>query len=111
MQSLPSPQEIRAQLNAYIMGTAGQADPVGNVADLDVPGPGDQLGLRTYVPQGEGPFSLVVFMHGAGWIAGNLDTHDNVCRYLCARVPCAVVSVDYRLAPEHKSPLRRTMST
>jgi acetyl esterase len=43
-------------------------------------------------------------MHGAGWVAGDLDTHDNACRYLCARVPCAVVSVDYRLAPEHKFP-------
>ena len=104
MQNLPSPQEIRAQLNAYILGTAGQAEPVGEVTDRAIPGPGGELGLRAYAPPGDGPFPLVVFAHGAGWVAGNLDTHDNVCRWLCSRVPAVVVSVDYRLAPEQKFP-------
>jgi acetyl esterase len=99
----PSPREIREQINAYIMGTEGSAEPVQAVKDTGLPGR-EALGLRTYTPQGKGPFPLLVFMHGAGWVAGNLDTHDNVCRYLCARVPCVVVSVDYRLAPEFKFP-------
>jgi acetyl esterase len=103
-QELPPPQEIRRQINAYIVGTEGCTDPVQEVKDVCIPGPGGDLPLRTYLPQGSGPFPLLVFVHGAGWVAGNLDTHDNLCRHLCNRVPCAVVSVDYRLAPEHRFP-------
>ena len=104
IQEQPSPQEIRNQLNAYIMGTEGSAESVQQVEDIRIPGPGGDLTLRTYGPQGDGPFPLLVFMHGAGWVAGNLDTHDNVCRTLCNRAQCTVVSVDYRLAPESKFP-------
>ncbi len=100
----PSPQEIRGQINAYIMNTEGNAESVHKVEDIRIPGPGGNLALRTYLPPGNGPFPLLVFLHGAGWVAGNLDTHDHICRYLCHRVPCAVVSVDYRLAPEEKFP-------
>ena len=46
----------------------------------------------------------MVYLHGAGWVAGDLDTHENVCCYLSNRVPCVVVAVNYRLAPEHKFP-------
>ena len=103
-QAQPSPQEIRAQLNAYIMGTQGSTEPVHRVQDRRIPGPGGDLPLRIYLPQGNGPFPVLVFIHGAGWVAGSLDTHDNVCRYLCSRVPCTVVSVGYRLAPESRFP-------
>jgi acetyl esterase len=104
IQEDPSPQEIREQINAYIMDTKGSAESVQEVEDIRIPGPAGDLALRTYVPQGNGPFPVLVFIHGAGWVAGNLDTHDNACRYLCNRVPCTVVSVDYRLAPESKFP-------
>jgi acetyl esterase len=104
IQAQPSPQEIRRQINAYIMDTKGSVESVREVKDIRIPGPGGDLALRTYLPQGNGPFPLLVFMHGAGWVAGNLDTHDNVCRYLCNRVPCTGVSVAYRLAPESKFP-------
>lgn len=55
-------------------------------------------------PLGEGPFPVVVYLHGGGWIAGDLDTHAQHAQRLCATAGCVVVSVDYRLAPEHVFP-------
>ena len=55
-------------------------------------------------PLGKGPFPLMVFFHGSGFVVCSLDTHDGMCRNLCAGTGCVVVSVDYRLAPEHKFP-------
>src|SRR6202043_3985800 len=60
--------------------------------------------IRIYTPAGDSPFPLLVFFHGGGWVACNLDTHDNVCRNLANGAGCIVLSVDYRLAPEHKFP-------
>jgi acetyl esterase len=60
--------------------------------------------LRVYRPLGTGPFPLMVFFHGSGFVLCSLDTHDGMCRNLAAGIGCMVVSVDYRLAPEHKFP-------
>lgn len=81
-----------------------RADPVATVVNRDMQGPGGSLGLRIYTPQGEGPFPLMVYFHGSGFVVCSLDTHDLVARNLCAGTGCVVVSVDYRLAPEHKYP-------
>src|ERR1700758_3481683 len=62
------------------------------------------LRIRIYTPHGAGPFPLLVFFHGSGFVLLSLDTHDGMCRNLCAGAGCVVVSVDYRLAPEHKFP-------
>jgi acetyl esterase len=62
------------------------------------------VGVRIYTPDGPGPFQLVVFFHGGGWVAGTLETHDPYCRALAIEADVVVVSVDYRLAPEHKFP-------
>ena len=67
-------------------------------------GPGGDLKLRIYRPVRQGPFPLLVFFHGSGFVLCSLDTHDGMCRNLCAGAECVVVSVDYRLAPEHKFP-------
>jgi acetyl esterase len=82
----------------------GEPVPVAAVADRTVPGPGGALPLRVYTPEGEPPFPIVVFFHGGGWVVGTLDTYDPLCRALAAAVPAVVVSVDYRLAPEHRYP-------
>src|SRR3954453_15954122 len=74
------------------------------VAARTIDGPGGPLRLRIYTPPGEGPFPLLVFFHGSGFVLCSLDTHDGMCRNLCAGAGCIVVSVDYRLAPEHKFP-------
>src|SRR3984957_3634849 len=77
---------------------------VARVVNRDMQGPNGSLALRVYTPLGEGPFPLMVFFHGSGFVLCSLDTHDGLCRNLCAGSGCVVVSVDYRLAPEHKFP-------
>jgi acetyl esterase len=77
---------------------------IAKVQDRDMQGLGGSLALRVYTPLGDGPFPLMVFFHGSGFVLCSLDTHDVLCRNLCAGTGCVVVSVDYRLAPEHKFP-------
>jgi acetyl esterase len=77
---------------------------VAGVVNRDMQGPAGSIGLRIYTPLGEGPFPLMVFFHGSGFVVCDLDTHDGMCRNLCAGTGCVVVSVDYRLAPEAKFP-------
>ncbi|WP_433628872.1 alpha/beta hydrolase [Nocardia sp. CA-120079] len=79
----------------------GEPEPVADVENRTVAGIG---GLRIYTPDGEGPFPALVFFHGGGFMLGDLDTHDGLCRSLANGAECVVVSVDYPLAPEHKFP-------
>ena len=78
--------------------------PVAAVENRVIPGPASDLPVRVYAPKGRGPFPILVFFHGGGWVLGSLDTHDPMCRALCAGAECVVVSVDYRLSPEHRFP-------
>nr|MBA2682608.1 alpha/beta hydrolase [Ktedonobacteraceae bacterium] len=77
---------------------------VQRVGDRRILGPGGTIPVRIYTPEGDGPFPLLVYFHGGGWVLSNVDTHDMLCRKLTNRADCIVVSVDYRLAPEHKFP-------
>lgn len=77
---------------------------VGSVTDRTIPGPAGAIPVRVYAPPGAGPFPVLVNFHGGGWVIGDLDTADAICRDLCSTVGCIVVSVDYRLAPEHRYP-------
>src|SRR6185437_255896 len=89
-----------------IAGLALQPPPpaVGHVINRAVPGPGGDIPVRIYQPFGTGPFPLTMYFHGGGFVIGNLDTHDGLCRHLCLAAHCVVMAVDYRLAPEHKFP-------
>jgi acetyl esterase/lipase len=87
-----------------ILQFAGDPEPVARIEDFAIPGPGGPLPVRVYTPAGPGPFPVLLYFHGGGWVIGTLDTHDGLCRALANGVPCVVVSVDYRLAPEHKFP-------
>ena len=78
--------------------------PVGAVHDLRISTPGGTTALRIYRPNVDGPHPVLVFFHGSGFVMLDLDSHDDICRRLCAGASCVVVSVDYRLAPEHKFP-------
>jgi acetyl esterase len=104
----PLHRQSVAQARAFHTGDAaalnGEAVHVAAVADRAVPGPGGDLRARVYTPRGAPPFPIVVFFHGGGWVVGTLDTYDPLCRALAAAVPAVVVSVDYRLAPEHRWP-------
>jgi len=77
---------------------------VAAVVDRTLPGPAGDVPVRIYTPDGRAPFPVLAFFHGGGFVIGSLDSHDNVCRELCAETGCLVVSVDYRLAPEHPFP-------
>lgn len=77
---------------------------VAGVEDRTIAGPGGDLALRIYIPQGEGPFPVTLYMHGGGFVVGDLDTQDMIARALCAWGETLVISVDYRLAPEHPFP-------
>lgn len=79
--------------------------PVGSVEDLTIPAQGHALRARLYRPADPRSAGLMVFFHGGGFVFGNLDTHDHVCRDLCVGAGCALLAVDYRLAPEHRFPL------
>ena len=78
--------------------------PIAAVEDRVIVRPGGSLPLRIYTPIGNGPFPLIVFFHGSGFVVCSLDTHDAMCRNLCGGSGAVVVSVDYRLAPENKFP-------
>ncbi|MEH2255845.1 alpha/beta hydrolase [Nostoc sp.] len=77
---------------------------VGDVNHQLIPGPGGDLLARIYLPKGKGPFPVLVYFHGGGWVIANLDTYDSSCRALTNAANCMVVSVAYRQAPEHKFP-------
>lgn len=93
----------RAQYEARIPLMAPAAE-IAAVREETIAGPGGALRIRIYTPRGDGPFPLLVFFHGSGFVLCSLDTHDGMCRNLCAGAGCVVASVDYRLAPEHKFP-------
>lgn len=89
-----------------LMGSA-QAEGVEEVArveDLEIPGPAGAIPARAYAPAGDGPLPVVVYYHGGGWVLGGLESHDGTCRALANATGALVVSVDYRLAPEHPFP-------
>jgi len=81
------------------------AEPVARVEDRVVPGPHGDIPVRVYAPGPEDGAPLVVLFHGGGWVVCDLDSHDGICRALCNASGCVIVSVDYRLAPEHRFPV------
>ncbi len=80
------------------------AVPVAGIADRAIPGPAGDIPIRVYTPMGAGQFPLLVYFHGGGFVVGSIDGADRICRTLCWGAGCIVVSVGYRLAPEHTFP-------
>ena len=74
------------------------------IEDRTIPGPAGDIPVRLYSPNPDAQLPTLVYFHGGGWVLGDLDSHDPLCRALANRAQAAVVSVDYRLAPEHKYP-------
>lgn len=90
--------------NGKLFAARAEPESVAAVNNRGIPGPAGDIPVRIYTPQGRGPFPVLLYFHGGGWVVGNLDTHDAQCRALTNAAGCVVVSVDYRLAPEHKFP-------
>ncbi len=98
--------EAREQFDAFMLLMGGRPAPVSEIVDRTMPGPAGPLRFRIYRPVGSVARLLptILYFHGGGWTIGSLEGYDLACRYFCARSGCAVVAIDYRLAPEHKFP-------
>src|SRR6266852_764783 len=100
-----TPQEARARFKAMAEARRQMAvEPVDQIRDLEIPGPAGEIPIRVYTPKVQSPAPALIYFHGGGWVLGDLESHDHVCRALANRASCVVMSVDYRLAPEHKFP-------
>lgn len=97
-----TPEEVRA-LGAALAALAGPAPAVSRSEDHQVPGPNGAIPVRVLVPP-QGARGVIVYLHGGGWVIGCADEYDTMARKLAERTSCAVVLVDYRLAPEHRYP-------
>ncbi|HEY1630884.1 MAG TPA: alpha/beta hydrolase [Rhizomicrobium sp.] len=113
MASVPGPKmwEVppavaRETFNAMMQLVGPKDVPIGKVQNLTMPGPGGDIALRSYVPvaaKGEA-LPTLVFFHGGGFVIGNIESHDGLCRMLANEAGVRVISVAYRLSPEHKFP-------
>jgi acetyl esterase len=98
-----TPREARESLKkTWTIG--GPREAVAKIEDISVPGLDALVPLRIYTPKGRGPFGVLAYFHGGGWVAGDLDTYDPLCRILANASGCSVACIGYRLAPEHKFP-------
>ncbi|TDO12026.1 acetyl esterase [Mycobacterium sp. BK086] len=95
--------EARAVIRSRFVANPNP-EPVSHVADHRVDVGGDTVGVRVYRPSASAPLPILVYAHGGGFVFCDLDSHDGLCRSLANLVPAIVVSVDYRLAPEHRWP-------
>src|SRR2546423_1176907 len=97
-----STEEARGRMRAGFISDAPY-EPVDSVENVVIPGPCGGIPVRIYRPRA-GTVPVIVFFHGGGWVLNDLDTHERVCRRLSNAVDAAVVSVDYRRAPEAPYP-------
>lgn len=99
----PSPADaVKALLKKQ--GKSLDPEAVGNVENKMIAGAGGQIPIRIYTPKGGGPFPVIVYYHGGGWVIADLDTYDASPRALVNATNAVVVSAHYRQAPEHKFP-------
>ena len=99
----PSPADaVRALLESQGKPTTPEA--VAKVVERTFPGPGGAVPIRVYIPAGQGPFPVVLYIHGGGWVIADLDTYDASPRAIANAAKAIVVSTHYRQAPEHKFP-------
>ena len=100
-QTTPTPEQYRAMIAQSIADLNVPAEAVAEIKDTII---SDSIHLRIYYPFAEGPLPVLYQMHGGCWVAGDLETHDNICRYLCKQAGCIVIAIDYRQPPENRYP-------
>ncbi len=97
-------EQARAKMRALVEAHPTPAPAIYRVEDRHIEGANGQIAARVYTPEGSPPMGVLVYFHGGGWVLGDLESHDPVCRALANGAGCVVVSIDYRLAPEHVFP-------
>ncbi len=102
MHTVPVATIRAGDLARYSFGVA--PDEVASVEDRFIPGPAGEMRVRIYRPDSEDMRPVLIFFHGGGFLICSIETHDAMCRRICRLAKMIVVSVDYRLAPEHKFP-------
>lgn len=105
-----TPLEIRERINQRIMDIEVSVFPVRAIENRLVENDSRSTPIRIYLPDQKNDLPIILLIHGGAWVAGNLDTHDNLARYLCSQVNAIVVSVGYLNAPEGKFPLQLQQS-
>lgn len=96
--------QVRASRKSWRQSTHVPTQQVHEVVDLQVPTDDGTVGVRTYRPNTTTGLPVIVYLHGGGWVIGDLDHSDALCRLLCLEAAALIVNVEYRLAPEHKYP-------
>ena len=99
-----TPEEARLQMEVMAASRKAETLPVARVENRTIPGPAGQIPVRIYTPNDSGIRPAIVYYHGGGHVIGSLDSHDLVARNLCGGAEAVVVSVDYRMGPEHRFP-------
>lgn len=101
-----TPAQGREMYRAMATALEPAAIAIGKIDNITMPGPAGEIKLRIYTPVAGGAKALpgLVYFHGGGWVIGDLDTHDALCRTLANETGARVIAVDYRLAPEHAFP-------
>ncbi|HEX3537439.1 MAG TPA: alpha/beta hydrolase [Stellaceae bacterium] len=99
-----TPAEARAQMEATARARKAEPLPVARVEEREMSGPAGPIRLRLYWPEAPGPVPAIAYYHGGGHVIGSLHTHDLIARNLCSGAGALVVSVDYRMGPEHRFP-------
>lgn len=103
-QEAPFTAESARALHRAIAAKVGPPREIRIVRNFSVPGPLGDVACRLYTDREISPLPVLIFLHGGGWIGGDLETHDVLCRELAHGSGCGIVAVDYRLAPENKFP-------
>jgi acetyl esterase len=99
-----TPAEARVQMEAMAASRKAETLPVARVDNRTIPGPAGAIRVRIYTPNGPGIRPAIVYYHGGGHVIGSLDSHDLIARNLCGGAEAVIVSVDYRMGPEHRFP-------
>ena len=99
-----TPTEARAQMEQMAASRRAEPLPTARIEDRAIPGPAGPIPVRIYWPQAPGPRPAIAYYHGGGHVIGSLDSHDLVARNLCGGAEAVVLSVDYRMGPEHRFP-------
>ncbi len=100
----PTPDQVRMMIAQSITDLKVAPESIASIRNIKVPNGQDSIPIRIYQPASDGPLPVIYLVHGGAWVAGDLDTHDNICRYLANHVKAVVVAVHYRRPPEHKFP-------
>jgi acetyl esterase len=98
------PDQARANMRAQVPLVSGPLAELARTEDREIAGRAASIPVRLYVPAGRGPLAGIVYFHGGGFVLGDLETHDPLCRQIASRSGAIVCAVHYRLAPEHPFP-------